>query len=132
MFTGEPESYLLSKNLNLKQIQNMFKLKTRMVNVFQNFQNEKKSNKWCKLCFLFIENQQHLANCPKIREKLKGKIDFSTLDYSFISGSITQQDFFAKQYSTILETRDELLKEGQNVSPNGDQSTGEGMGEGVL
>ena len=110
----------------------MFKLKTRMVNVFQNFQNEKKSNKWCKLCFLFIENQEHLAKCPIIREKLGKNIDFSTFDYSFINGSIAQQEVFAKQYTMILERRDELLKEGRDVSPNGDQSTEEGRGEGVL
>ena len=116
----------------MKEIQNMFKLKTRMINVFQNFQNNEKSNKWCKLCFLFIENQQHLANCPKIREKPGKNIDFSSFDYSFVSGSIAQQEVFAKQYTIILETRDELLKENRDVSPNGDQSTEEGREKGVL
>ena len=36
-FTGKPEKYLLSKKLNTEQKQNLFKLKTRLINVADNF-----------------------------------------------------------------------------------------------
>ena len=105
----------MSKNLTKTEKVNLFKLKTRMVDVFGNFPST--NNKWCKLCFLSYEVQEHLMNCFVIRQKLKDRINFE-FDYSDIEGSIALQEKFAKCYTIILTTREEILSV---QSPNGAQ-----------
>ena len=55
-----PAKYLLSKNLSREEVQTLFKLRNRMVNVKGNFSNGYKDNMWCKTCQLFIETQDQL------------------------------------------------------------------------
>ena len=126
-YTGKPDPYLLSKNLNKEEMVNMFKLKTRMVQVYENFKNGQDKNKWCKMCFLFIEKQEHLGRCSKIREELGKVIDFNTFEYSHITGSLQQQEQFAKNFTLILKKREDIIARANRVSPNGDQSTGGGV-----
>ena len=90
-----------------------------MINLACNFPNSEKS-KWCKLCFLCYERQEHLMNCIVIRSKLKDIVDFS-FEYCDIEGSLALQENIAKQYTVILTTRDKILEE---KAPNGDQSSG--------
>ena len=71
-FNGKPDAYLSSKSLNKLEKTNMFKLKTRMVNVAENFKGSN-SSQWCKLCFLCYESQEHLRNCFIIKERLSSK-----------------------------------------------------------
>ena len=59
----------------------------------------------------------------KIREKLKDKVNIS-LSYSDIEGTLQLQENFAKEYTLILTTREQILND---QSPNGDQSTGRGL-----
>ena len=94
-------------------------MKTRMIDVAENFKGQKGSA-WCKMCFLFYECQEHLKNCSKIRDKLKGEIDLD-FDYCDIQGPLHLQEKFAKSYTLILTTRETILQE---MTPNGDQSTG--------
>ena len=117
-FNGKPDEYLLSKKLTKGEKINLYKLKTRMIDLAGNFPG-KGHNKWCRLCCLFFETQEHLLNCVVIRNKLKDVVDFD-LNYSDIEGSLTLQEKFAKTYTQILTTRDEILTE---QSPNGDHST---------
>ena len=97
----------------------MFKLKTRLVNVTENFKGSK-SSQWCQLCFLFYESQEHLRNCFVIKERLGSKSGLH-FEYGDIDGPLHLQENFAKCYTIILTTREELLQE---LTPNGDHSTG--------
>ena len=56
----KPAKYFFSKNLTTQEVQTLFKLRTRMINVKGNYSSSNTNNMWCKLCLLFTENQQHL------------------------------------------------------------------------
>ena len=114
-FTGKPENYLLSKNLSRIEKINLYKLKCRMVNVAGNFP-QSKASKWCKLCFICPETQEHLINCFVIRQKLKNEIEFQ-FNYCDIEGPLPLQEKFTQNYTIILTTRERILGE----SPNGVQ-----------
>ena len=120
-FTGKPEPFLSSKNLTTSEKLSMFKLKTRIVEIANNFPGNKGSP-WCELCSIFEETQEHLMSCLIIRHDLKDKINFS-FSYCDIDGSIARQENFVKNYTFILTTRERLLTQ---RPPNGDQSTGLG------
>ena len=105
----KPALYLLSRNLNTKEIQTLFSLRTRMVDVKDNFSSGHAENMWCKLCFLFKETQQHLLECPEIRLRTKNLVNFKELDYQMIFGSLPKQEKIAKCYQIILEARKDLL-----------------------
>ena len=105
-----PANYLLSKNLCVKEIQTLFKLKTQMINVKQNFKSSNTNNMWCRTCFLFSETQEHLYACGEIRKHLP-HIDFTIFNYKMLRGSLSEQEKFTKIYQLILETREDLLKD---------------------
>ena len=96
-FVGfKPAQYLLSKNLTIAEVKTLFKLRTRMVEVKDNFRNFHIENMWYRLCHLFSENQQHLLEWPVIRGNLKDIIKFQELEINMIFGKVCNQDFFLK------------------------------------
>ena len=105
----KPSSYLMSRNLSTREIQTLFSLRTRMVDVKGNFSSGNTDNLWCKLCSLFKETQQHLLECPEIRLRTKNLVNFKELDYQMIFGSMTNQEKITKSYQIISEARKELL-----------------------
>ena len=107
--TFTPQEYLLSKNLKISEVQNLYKLRNKMIDVKDNFSSSHTNNKWCKTCFLFSETQQHLVDCPTIRQKLKGLVKFENLTYNMIFGSTKNQEIFAKNYTLILNARQDII-----------------------
>ena len=105
----KPAEYFLSKNLTVGEVQTLFKLRTRMVDVKQNFKHGQEENMWCKLCHLFVETQQHLLECPVIRSELKKIINFQELDIGMVTGNISKQEKIAKKYHLILQKRKDLM-----------------------
>ena len=71
----KPASYLTSRNLTTKEVQTLFNLRSRMIDVKANFRSANLDNLWCKLCLLFPETQQHLLECPDVRIRTKHIID---------------------------------------------------------
>ena len=108
----KPAKYFFSKNLTTQEVQTLFKLRTRMVNVKGNYRSSNTNNMWCKLCLLFTENQQHLIECPVIRMKTKHLINFKNISYEMIFGSTEAQEVIAKAYHMILKARDDLIENG--------------------
>ena len=58
---------------------------------------------------MFSETQQHLIDCAAIRERVGGLIDFHNLDVSMAFKSIINQEKLAKNYTIILNARNEIL-----------------------
>ena len=104
-----PQEYMLSKNLSISEVQNLFKLRNSMIDVKDNFKSSYTDNMWCRLCMLFSETQIHLINCSIIRKKLKGIINFENLNLEMIYQSIEKQEIIAKSYTIILNTWNDLL-----------------------
>ena len=91
------------------EVQTLFRLRSRMVDVKANFCSANTSNMWCKFCHLFTETQRHLLECPVIRCRTKNVIDNKEVDYQMIFGNIKNQVKIAEIYQIILEARKDLL-----------------------
>ena len=105
----EPQKYIMSKNLSIQEVQNLFKLRNFMIDVKENFKSSYKDNLSCRLCFLHCESQQHLLDCSIIRDKLKEVVKFENLSLEMVHQSIESQEVIAKYYTIILNTRNDLL-----------------------
>ena len=101
-----PAEYLGSKNLNLEEIQTLYKLRCRMISVKMNFKSLHKQNIWCETCHLFPETQQHLSVCPVLKANCSQLIDFSVIDHQMIHQNIARQEKFAKNYLILLKSRE--------------------------
>ena len=108
----KPQEYILSKNLSTTEVQNLFKIRNNMIDVKENFKSNQE-NILCKLCLSFCENQQHLLQCTKIKEKLNGVMNFESLDIEMAYQSIERQEKIAKIYTIILNARKDILS--QNI-----------------
>ena len=108
-----PQDYLLSKNLNISEIQNLYKLRNNMIDVKESFKSSQRDNMWCKTCFLFKETKQHLVDCPQIRDKLNGIVKFEQLQYNMIIGTLKNQEIFARNYTLILNAREDIIADKQ-------------------
>ena len=104
-----PQEYLLSKNLSISEVQNLYKLRNSMIDVKENFKSSHENNMWCRTCSMFRETQQHLIDCSAIRERVRGLIDFHNLDVNMAFKSIINQEKLAKNYTIILNARNEIL-----------------------
>ena len=111
--TFTPQDYLLSKNLNTQEVQNLYKLRNNMIDVKENFKSSHTNNMWCKTCSLFTETQQHLVDCQSIKNKLHGIVKFEELKYNMIYGKTKEQEFYAKNYTLILAARQDILESEQ-------------------
>ena len=89
-----------------------------MIDVKESFRSSHKNNMWCKICHLFKETQQHLVDCPQIRQKLDGIVEFGKLNYNMIYGSIENQELFAKNYTLILNAREDIIEKQLQESVN--------------
>ena len=105
-----PQQYLLSADLNIEQVQTLYKLRNQMIDVKNNFKSSYKQNMWCRTCLLFPELQQHLMQCDTIVSRLKDIIDFKSLDHSMIFSSRENQENTAKCHTIILKTRTDIIE----------------------
>ena len=96
-----PSKYLFSKVLKKDEIQTLFKLRTRTIDVKMNQESSYKNNMWCRVCLLFVESQQHIIQCPEVRTKLD-YINFDHIKYEMIWGKLGEQEKFAKLYHLAL------------------------------
>ena len=119
--TPRPSNYLFSRKLNVEEIQTLFKLRTRTVDVKGNQETSFKENVWCRTCHLFPESQKHVFECNVIRKKLD-MIDFRKLKYEMIFGKLEDQELFAQNYHLMLKARSDLMK--TSPPPREDHCTG--------
>ena len=96
--------YLKSNSLSLNQKKIIFKFRTRMINVKDNFRNSYK-NLNCRFnCFNEIENQEHLLVCSKLPNQI------SKSEYRSIYGNNPNISEIAKKLEQNLKKRDMLIE----------------------
>ena len=108
-----PAEYLKSKNHSIEEVQTLYKLRFRMINVKQNFKSSHKENIWCRTCFLFPESQQHLTICSVIKSRMKHLINFNELDHQMIYQSLERQEKCTRNSLLILKAREEIISENE-------------------
>ena len=100
--------YLKDQRLTTKQKQLLFRLRSRTLDVKQNFKDQHKSP-WCSSCGLFPETQSHLLQCPELVKNLNFLTEKpSKLNEKYIYGNIKQQESIINIYSEILDVRENL------------------------
>ena len=82
----KPKEYLMSKNLSVTEVQNLFKLRNCMIDVKGNFHSGNKDDM------------------------------FDLLDHRMVFQSLKRKEFYAKNYTIILNARKDILS-----LVNGDQ-----------
>ena len=122
----EPSSYILSTILKKEEIQTLFKLRTRTIDVKKNQESSYKNNLWCRACSLFTETQEHLLDCPEIRKKVTF-LNLSDTKNNMIFGKIEDQVKYVKAYQIILNAWADIMK--NTPSPEEDPCT---SGQAVL
>ena len=102
------QDYFLLPGIRVDQARNIFKFRTRMAPMGENFR-ENKENVICPLCGEAPDNQEHFFNCEKLREK----IDMRGFDMKDIySNNITLET--AETITKMIEIRKKLLETSQN------------------
>ena len=99
------ENYLCSDNISTEEKQNLFKLRTRMVDVRSNFKTQYGQNLACPFC-KEEETQSHLLNCKHITVG----IDVTQVKYSDTFKDVNKQEAIAKIFTKILKQRSLKLK----------------------
>ena len=104
----KPASYLFSDKLTVSEIQTLFKLRSRTVNVKGNHSSSFKNNMQCRICLKSTETQDHILNC-EILKKNTEYLQQESLKPEMIFGSLEDQEQFTKIYHILLLKRNELL-----------------------
>ena len=101
--------YLSDTRFTTKQKQILFKLRSRTLDVKENFKFQY-TNLWCETCGLFVETQAHLLQCPELVKDLHYvDVTLSQVDEKLIYGNADQQLKIVKIYCDILDKRNEIL-----------------------
>ena len=73
--SDEPQEYLTSEELNLDEKRLLFKLRSRIIDINNNFKSKYKGNLLCTFCDKEEETPKHLLKCKEVIEELN--IDYS-------------------------------------------------------
>ena len=110
------QPYFILCGLKIEQARNIFKFRTRMTPLGENFRSNREYV-FCPLCFKALDNQEHCFKC----EILKAKININCEEKDIYKGSITIET--TEIVTEILEARIEELN-GNKDYKNGIQITG--------
>ena len=104
------QKYLTSSKFTNTEKALLFKNRTRMVDVRENFKNKYPNNYFkCELKCGESENQQHLLDCTVLIENCDALYNDSTVKYEDLFASEDKQLDAVKLYDKVLKKREELL-----------------------
>ena len=104
--------YLIDRRFSKYERELLFKLRSRTLQVKNNFQNGNLENLFCDLCKLFTCSQEHVLSCPEITKKIR-IVNTVKLEHSDIFGNVDQQLTYIKIYSQFWSERQSLLESEQ-------------------
>ena len=103
----EKQNYLNDIRFSKQDIQLLFALKSRMVNVKTNFRNLYNNNLECQTCNnnSCIEDENHILNCENLKTEESVKINFNQ-----VYGYVEEQLRAVKIFKTVLRKREIILE----------------------
>ena len=104
--------YLTDGRFSKYECELLFKLRSRTIQVKNNFQNGNLENLFCDLCKLFTCTQEHVLSCPEITKKVR-IVNTTQVEHSDIFGNVDQQLTYIKIYSQFWSERQSLLESEQ-------------------
>ena len=106
----EKQPYITDASFSSEEKQILFKLRTRMVEVKENFKS-RHSDTICSLCFDHVESQKYLLDCPVLINNCSDLYNDSFVKYEdLFSSEIEKQLKATKLFDAVLETRNKLLE----------------------
>jgi hypothetical protein len=112
-----PQKYLVTHKLTNKEKSLLFNLRCQSVKgIRQNFSKMYFGDIQCRLCNLAIDSQDHTMKCSVLKKHYTWSED---IKYDFIYGSLEDQVEVVKVISSLLEVRDRLLEEGNQLDDRG-------------
>ena len=101
------EKYLEDPRFSKSDVELLFALRSRMIDVKSNFSNKYGDDLACRTCNVnvVIESQEHILKCDGLEDKLeKGKVE-----YTDIFKSVDKQLEIVRVYKKQLRKREILL-----------------------
>ena len=106
----EMTEYLKDNRFTKNERELLFKLRSRTVQVKDNFKNAYLNNDMlCELCKLFTCTQSHPLQCPRINSRLVVDKQLNISD-KFIHGTVDEQLLYVRIYKQVWDIREEMLK----------------------
>ena len=102
------QSYLSDKNFTTNQKQLLFKLRTNMIDVKDNFKGQYLDNE-CRFGCKEVESQIHLLNCIEIMRVCPLLSDDLSVEYDDIYGNVNKQLNCVKLFDEVLKVRKKLM-----------------------
>ena len=84
----------------------LFSLRTRMLDVRKNFPSKYNNQIGCRLCLVQVEDQTHIMKCEKLVARVNIPLN---VDYEDIFNSVEKQKQILKVYKELLRVREILL-----------------------
>ena len=110
------QGYINNSDFNISDIQLLFKLRTRMMNVKANFRNQYNNDDIiCKFCDEGVEESQyHQLECQTIINNCPELFNDISVEYEDIFKGPEKQLKIVKLFHAIVNTRDKLISENEN------------------
>ena len=96
--------YLMNSKFTSSEAKNLFKFRTHMYSVKENFENLHR-NMLCDLCYVSNCSQSHLFQCPIIRAFVP-EIEVKGIKYEFIFGKTNEMKLVANILEKICKIRE--------------------------
>ena len=103
-------SYLTNSKFTKSETQMLFKVRTRMFNVKENFENMYQNDMLCDLCRMSNCTQAHLLQCEVIKSFVP-EIEENEIKYKYIFGNDKEMKKVVQVLEKISEIRNLLLED---------------------
>ena len=99
------QSYCHIEGIRAQEVQNVFKFRTRMTKVAENYKG-KEGGKLCPLCDKHVDNQENLFSCEVLKEKFKNEWEIENIYTNKVNIDVARNvTKFTKTRSKILEAK---------------------------
>ena len=109
--TLQLQKYLLPNSLNNQQKKLLFLLRSKMVDVRDNFRERYKNDKICKICNTEVENQEHVLLCTEITQHANVLIDDQVEVSDIFADEVEKQSRITVLFETLWTLRSKIIKE---------------------
>ena len=102
----EREKYFDDERFSRSEVELLFALRTRMIDLRSNFSNKYGNEISCRICKLHIECQEHLLQCEVLKSKVENP---NQVVYEDIFGHVDKQLEAVRVYKKLLREREVFL-----------------------
>ena len=106
----ESQVYIKSGLFSNDELEMLFSMRSKMIQVKCNFPGLNKDEKRCSLGCPDIEDQEHILNCRYLSEHLEDQSILAEVSYQDIFNTVEDQKNVVMVYKQLLEIRKDLIE----------------------